>query len=286
MAPDEFLSKSKWVRFQVYLAGPVMNVLLAVVVLTFVLAGGADVPLYESAPAVIGTVAPGSPALMAGLEVGDRVVSVDGVDVPTWNDLSAAVAPKAHRELSIVAIRNGTTVDVHVTPTALGRYEMGDLGIGPMERPEVIQVGPKTPAARAGFQRGDVIVAVNGERGLLDDTIVDRIRKSANVPVVFTVERKGTDVDLTATPQGSPGAGLIGVSISPSRPADRSDVPAGDEAQRPGELGQRGADRQDARWSFHPADTGPPAHGPGGDCRTVGRRGGDWLVGALQSDGR
>jgi len=53
-APDEFLSKSKWVRCQVYLAGPVMNMLLALVLLTITLSRGADVPLYESSPPVIG----------------------------------------------------------------------------------------------------------------------------------------------------------------------------------------------------------------------------------------
>src|SRR5678816_2310694 len=46
-APDEFLSKSKWVRFQVYLAGPAMNVILAVVALAIVLSNGADIPRYQ-----------------------------------------------------------------------------------------------------------------------------------------------------------------------------------------------------------------------------------------------
>ena len=59
-APDEFLSKSKWVRFQVYLAGPIMNLLLAVIVLAFVLMKGADVPLYQSASAVVGAVEAGA----------------------------------------------------------------------------------------------------------------------------------------------------------------------------------------------------------------------------------
>ncbi len=45
-ADDEFLSKSKWVRFQVYIAGPGMNILLALVVLAGVLSQGADVPAY------------------------------------------------------------------------------------------------------------------------------------------------------------------------------------------------------------------------------------------------
>src|SRR6188768_4527329 len=79
-APDEFLSKSKWIRFQVYIAGPVMNILLALVVLAGVLSRGADVPLYESSAPVLGAVAVGSPAEGAGLKVGDRIVSVDGRD--------------------------------------------------------------------------------------------------------------------------------------------------------------------------------------------------------------
>jgi regulator of sigma E protease len=54
-APDEFLSKSKWQRFQVLVAGPIMNLVLAVVVMAVVLYQGAPVPLYEQQPVVIGT---------------------------------------------------------------------------------------------------------------------------------------------------------------------------------------------------------------------------------------
>ena len=73
-APDEFLSKSKWVRFQVYIAGPVMNILLAmIVVLAVVLSHGADVPLYKSSPPSSARSRAGSPAEAAGLQPGDRV---------------------------------------------------------------------------------------------------------------------------------------------------------------------------------------------------------------------
>jgi len=214
-APDEFMSKSKWVRFQVYLAGPVMNLLLAFVVLTFVLMRGADVPLYESSAPVIGAVAVGSPAEAAGLKVGDRVVSVDGRDTPTWDEFNLAVLPKARRQISIVAVRGGERVDVRVTPNALGRYEMGDLGVTPVWRPEVLQVTPKSPAERAGFRRGDVVVALGAERGLSRDQIIERIRKSANTPIPVTVARDGAETTLTVIPEGTGGAALIGVQISP-----------------------------------------------------------------------
>ena len=52
--PDEFLSKTKWERFQVLIMGPVMNLLLAVVVLAFVLYQGAEVPAYQDQPPVVG----------------------------------------------------------------------------------------------------------------------------------------------------------------------------------------------------------------------------------------
>jgi regulator of sigma E protease len=98
-APDEFLSKSKWVRFQVYLAGPAMNVLLAVVALAIVLSNGADIPRYQSEPPIIGVMEPDSVAAKAGLEVGDRLLSVNGEQTATWDQLMIAVLPKANREL-------------------------------------------------------------------------------------------------------------------------------------------------------------------------------------------
>ena len=59
-AADEFLSKSKWQRFQVLVMGPVMNIVLALVVMAVVLYQGAQVPAFEQQPVVIGTFAPNS----------------------------------------------------------------------------------------------------------------------------------------------------------------------------------------------------------------------------------
>ena len=77
-APDEFLSKSKWQRFQVLIMGPVMNLVLAVVVMAVVLYQGAQVPLFEHQSVVIGSFTEKSVGQQAGLKVGDHVVTVDG----------------------------------------------------------------------------------------------------------------------------------------------------------------------------------------------------------------
>src|SRR5579871_5266433 len=187
-APDEFLSKSKWIRFQVYMAGPVMNILLAVVLLTAVLMHGADVPLYETAPPVVGTIAAGSAAEKAGVHVGDRITSVNGHDTPTWNALEDAVQPLAGRQASVALVRDGQTMELTLTPDAVSmgstKFEVGSLGIFPVIRPQINSVSPGKPADAAGLRHGDVVIAVDHVRGLTSPEITNRIRASKG-PLVF-----------------------------------------------------------------------------------------------------
>ena len=193
-APDEFLSKSKWVRFQVYLAGPIMNLLLAFVVLAISMMGGAEVALYDSAPPIVGTVASGSPAEQVGIHVGDRVLTVNGRAVETWDALSMAVVPKANMQLTIAVERAGERLEFKVTPDAVGRFEIGDLGLLPVIRPQVSSVYPGRPAERAGFKKGDVLIALNGQRGLRQSELIKQIQQSAGKSIVFTVEREDASV--------------------------------------------------------------------------------------------
>ena len=65
-APDEFLSKSKWERFQVLIMGPVMNLALAVILTAIVLYQGAERLAFEVRPVVLGVVTANSPAAAAG----------------------------------------------------------------------------------------------------------------------------------------------------------------------------------------------------------------------------
>ena len=69
--PGEFMSHPRWQRFLVAIAGPAMNVLLAVCVLTGVYMFRHEYPAYLDQPAVVGWVADGSPAQKAGLQPGD-----------------------------------------------------------------------------------------------------------------------------------------------------------------------------------------------------------------------
>ena len=213
--PDEFLSKSKWIRFQVYLAGPVLIILLAWVVLGGVLTRAADVPSFPMEPPLVGTVTADTPAARAGLQPGDLILSINGRQTPTWESVDMAVLPKAERQITLVVERAGQQLTIPITPQATGRYEVGTIGIHPRYRVQAVLIHPNTAAARGGLQRGDVILALDGARDLDQPEIIKRIKENGGKTVVFTVERDGLPVDLPLTPEGSVGSAQLGVTLSP-----------------------------------------------------------------------
>jgi regulator of sigma E protease len=213
--PDEFLSKSRWVRFQVYLAGPVMNFILAFVVLTISLLGGADVPASSDRPPVVGAVTAGSPAERAGIQPGDRFISINERPVATWDHFQIEVLPAANRELRVVLERDGRQRQVLVTPDSVGRYEMGDLGVDAVERPQILLVEPGYPAEAAGLMRGDVILAVGSEHGLSQPEVIKRIQASKGQPIQLTIERGTEQLQLTLTPMMDGNVPRLGLQIYP-----------------------------------------------------------------------
>lgn len=212
--PDEFLSKTKWERFQVLIAGPAMNILLAIVVMALVLYQGAEVPAYESQPPVVGTVLAGSPAERAGIQPGDRLVSIAGRGVDTWEQLFLEVMPKANREIEILVERDGAERRLAVVPDAQTKFEMGDIGVLPEMHPQIRVVTPGGAADRAGLLAGDVILAVNGEAMTRDQPLVKTINESAGVPLTLRVRRDAGERDIVVTPVKQGDVGLIGVQLS------------------------------------------------------------------------
>ena len=114
--PDEFLSKTRWERFQVLIMGPVMNLLLAFVLTAVVLYRGAEVFSYLDQPVVVGSVEAGSPAERADIVPGDRIVSVDDNHVDNWEEFLITVGSRPNREISIGLLRNGLDLTRRLTP--------------------------------------------------------------------------------------------------------------------------------------------------------------------------
>ena len=142
-ASDEFLSKGKWQRFQVLVMGPIMNLVLAVIVMAVVLYQGALVPAFEQEAVVIGKFSEGSVAEKAGLKAGDRIVTVDGKPVDNWDQFAMVIVAKANREVNLGFVRDGQAGQVTVVPQGQGKYELGDIGVQPAD-----------PSADPGLQPG------------------------------------------------------------------------------------------------------------------------------------
>ncbi len=210
---DEFLSKSKWQRFQVMVMGPFMNLLTAVVLTVIVLAQGADVPVFQSQPPVVGSILAGSAAEKAGILAGDRIVSVAGHDVNTWEDFFLAVGSRLDREISIAMLRGGHEVSVRLQAGSPDKFDVTDIGVMPNVHPHVSAVTTGEPADRAGLKAGDVVMRIDGQTIALAQQLSQAIARKAEVPITISIRRGSQDLDIQLTPARRGNVGRIGVQI-------------------------------------------------------------------------
>lgn len=108
-----FSTQPVFKRIGIVLAGPLSNFLLAIVIFTFLFA---FYGIPQRAPE-IAAVSPGSPAEQAGLQAGDTIVSANGKDISTWDDLSESIEKQGQAPLSLQVLRDGRQVSTTVTPT-------------------------------------------------------------------------------------------------------------------------------------------------------------------------
>jgi regulator of sigma E protease len=211
---DEFLSKSKWQRFQVLLMGPVMNLALAVVVMTFVLLQGARLPAFEDHAVVIGGFERNSVAEAAGLQIGDRVISVDDKDVPTWKNFFMAIATRANRPVRLTIERDGQRIERQVTPAAIDRYETGAIGVLPVTHPQIAEVRAGQPGAEAGLRGGDIVMTAGGEANVNRARLIELIRAHEGKPLPLEVRRGDARVTVTLVPRLIDRQVIIGATIT------------------------------------------------------------------------
>lgn len=213
--PRDFQCRPRWQRVFVYLAGPAMNVVLAIGLVAVVLMLGFGLPFLHDIPPVVGAVEPGSPAAVAGLRPGDEVVEVGGKEAKSWETVAMAILESPGRPVRLTVVRESKRLPITVVPSMVPQYEVGDAGVYPKVLPKVSLVNPGSPAEAAGFHEGDELRAIDGRPLASDLDFVSYIEAHAGKPVVATVERGDRLVDLRVTPRddGS-GKGKIGVGLT------------------------------------------------------------------------
>jgi len=212
--PRSFLSKPRWQRLIIAFAGPFMNVVLAVALLTglFMVKYEKLADSEERAP--VAEVVRDSPAAKAGIQAGDRIVEIDGEKNPTWEDITLKEVAEAGRALSVTMERGGKTFNTTVTPVLDQRIGAGFAGWAPKTEVRVASIwGP--PAEKAGIQKGDLLVSVNGVPIHATSTLPEAVKNSNGKPVVIGLLRNGQPMVVTVQPEMSNRGGspqwMIGV---------------------------------------------------------------------------
>ncbi len=213
--PDEFLSKTKWERFQVLIMGPVMNILLALVLTALVLYQGVERFAYEDQPPLVGVVAAGSPASRADIQPGDRIVSVAGHAVNTWEQFLIAVGSRPNQEVSLALLRGGMEQTRKVTPVVAGqsRFQFGDIGVLPNVHPHVRSVLSGGAADKAGLEANDVVLAVESQPITFSYQLKQAISKRPDQLITLSILRNGRPLTIQATPARQGNEGLLGIGI-------------------------------------------------------------------------
>lgn len=198
--PAEFMSHSRWHRFLIAIAGPTMNILLAIFLLTTVYMVHYEYPVFLDKPAVIEGVKHDSAAAQAGLQPGDRIVKVDGIENPTWEQLQPRVWLSPNQPLTITIQRGNQTFQRTIIPQSVTTSEVGSAGWYPEEPVIVGRIEPGTPAAQGGLNEDDKIVAMNGTPLISIEAMIERLQQTKDNPVDLTVVRGGKTLSFNLKP--------------------------------------------------------------------------------------
>ncbi len=212
-------------RLAIAFAGPLFNILFAIAIYYCVYLVG--VPAL--AP-VVGTVKDESPALVAGLQTGDRVLAIGDEKILYWEQLQKIVHESPGRSLDFQVERSsGSTAHVPITPVSQeisdlfgDKENVGLIGITPLVR-NIFHVKEGSPADRAGLKEGDILVSVDNTIifgwGDLKTAAVDKPGQE----LTFRVLRNGTEIVTTLIPESkvvkdlegkSAEVGLLGIGMA------------------------------------------------------------------------
>jgi regulator of sigma E protease len=199
-APDELMSKPRWQRALITVAGPIVNLIFPILLLTtyFVIKGN-PYPKYEDKPLVILGLQNDSPLAKAGVVKGDRIVSLNGSPQPTWGTVEAEFNKGLKdRNFQLSVEHQGATRAVEVS--TFGMQNPEELFGSPPNKSIVGFVDKSKPAAISGIRRDDVIESVNGEALNNWPEMVSALQKNGGKPAQISVRRKNQSLTFSVTP--------------------------------------------------------------------------------------
>ena len=197
--PKSFQSKARWQRAIVIIAGPLMNIVLAVGIVAGLYMYAYPKQIDTTDP-MITAVKAGSPAAEAGIKPGDRIVELNGKQDPNWDYVLMQEALNANHPIDGLLERHGQRIPFRVTPRMDPKQGIGVAGWGGEQNIQVGEVQPGSPAAQAGLKPDDLFMTVNGQQVASPVTVQQAIIHSGGKPVDFQVMRNGHLLSMTIAP--------------------------------------------------------------------------------------
>jgi regulator of sigma E protease len=160
-----------------------------------------EYPAVLDEPTIIGWVMPDTPAAKAGIQVGDHIVGIEGVQNPNWEQVANKEALSPNQPMQVSIERGGKVFDKTIVPDTYGQNRMGYAGWEPKEPNFAItELEPDMPAQKAGMKIGDQITSVDGQALPGVEAMLDLLKRSQDKPLDIVVLRDGQQVKFTVKP--------------------------------------------------------------------------------------
>lgn len=207
--PWEYRAKPIWKRMIVISAGVIMNIFLAIGIFWGInyVQGDSFMQTTE-----IGMVINNSPAAKAGLQTGDKILSINNKKIEHWEAIQTAIYfDFIGEDIVINAERNGAQKVFIISRSNIPDISETSFGIIPTHTEAIINdVLSGKPAEKAGLKPDDVIISLNGEKVFNQEHVIKIIRANPSTPVSVQIKRKDEIKNLTVTPSDE---GLIGITV-------------------------------------------------------------------------
>ncbi len=198
--PRSFAAKPRWQKMLIAFAGPLFNIVLAIILFAAAYMIGIQQPKYLNEPVVVGYVEKNSYAEKAGLKPGDKIIAIDGEPVKNWKEFTIKIGMKAGKTVVLDVLRDGKIISVTVkVPENISKDH---LGISPIIPAKIGTILPNSPAAKAGLQIGDEIIAINGKPIHSWFELVDALSQiKDDKEVTLLVKRNGKIFSVKVKPE-------------------------------------------------------------------------------------
>jgi len=204
-----FTAQPVWKRLAIVVAGPVFNIILAVVLCYIIFVTG-----FPTAVSKVMEVVPGSPAQAAGFKSGDIIEKIDGEPVNFWEEAADYIKKHPGKDMVFEVRRGRDTVSLKAKSVP----EDGKGYVGLLGSAVIAAVMENSPADKAGMRSKDRVVAVDGKKVGSWNDMAEAVKLSPGRLMDFTLDRDGKQFDVKVTPivkqgpeTGGKAYGIIGV---------------------------------------------------------------------------